>query len=423
MTSRFILHFDMNSYFASVEQQANPKLRGRPVGIAATMAPGGCMIATSREAKALGIVTGMRVKDGLRIYPALKVVEVDPPKYHSTTEAIFRIMAEYSEDIEPYSIDEAFVDFTGDAASLEEVAQIGETFRQRILSEVGEWLRCSIGVAPTRWLAKFASDTAPKGGTVVLERRQVPSYLAGRPVTEAWGINKGFERRLHALGIFTLEDLYRYPVTNLMEALGVRGYELWANVQGIELGGVQEERDPKSIGHTHVLRERTRDHIFHRAVLMKLCEKTARELRQKNLEAHGIWAMARSVPSEYTRMAEGASHGGQRKLGDGVREGRKLFQLAWEMLEPEVHGQVLTFLGVGTFALRPKSGQLKLWPEVNHDAVEAVIDQVHERYGAYMLRWGAMWNVRKHAQERVGFRKTIAASAVLHDNSPRLARF
>lgn len=378
------------------------------------------MIATSREAKALGIVTGMRVKDGLQIYPALKVVEVDPPKYHSTTEAIFRIMAEYSEDIEPYSIDEAFVDFTGDAASLEEVARIGEAFRQRIFHEVGEWLQCSIGVAPTRWLAKFASDTAPKGGTVVLERRQVPSYLAGRPVTDAWGINKGYERRLQALGILTLEDLYHYPVMNLMEALGVRGYELWANVHGIELGGAQEERPPKSIGHTHVLRERTRDHRFHRAVLMKLCEKTARELRQKNLVAHGIWAMARSVPGQYAPMAEGIAHGGQRRLGDGLREGHKLFQLAWEMLEAEVQGRVLTFLGSGTFSLQPKTGQLKLWPEVNHDAAEAVIDRIHERYGAYMLRWGAMWNVRKHAQERVGFRKTIAASTVLHDTSPTI---
>ena len=413
--NRVILHFDMNSYFAAVEQQANPSLRGRPVGIAATMAPGGCLIATSREAKAEGIVTGMRVRDGLEADPGLKIVEVDPPKYRSTTEAIFRIVAEYSEDIEPYSIDEAFVDLTGVVSSLKQGAQIGYEFQRRVKTEVGEWLTCSVGVTPTRWLAKFASDTAPKGGLVILNKARLSGYLRGRPVTDAWGIAHGLKKRLGNLGISTLDQLQRYPVTNLIEVLGVKGYELWANVNGIELSGIMHEAPPKSIGHSHVLRERTKNPVFHKSVLMKLCERTARALRQKNMVANALWVACRYAPAAHLRMNQGYAYSARHKTDQGIYTARRMFQILWSIIEKEIRGQVVTFLAVGTFRLRPVSGQMCIWQEPDVSKVEHIIDQVNQRYGAYLVQWGAMWGTRNHAQERIGFRKTIAASQVMDD--------
>ncbi len=404
---RIIMHFDMNSYFASVEQQANPRLRGKPLGIAATLAPGGCMIATSKEAKAKGIVTGMRVKDGLAIDPNLIVVEVDPPKYQSTTERIFGIVAEYAEDIEPYSIDEAFVDLTGTAASLDDAVALVATLKRRIHDEVGDWLTCSAGIAWTRWLAKFASDTAPKAGLVVFTPESLPGYLLGRGVTEAWGIAKGFGSRLNALGIATLDELARYPVTNLVEALGVKGYELWANVNGIELGGVQAPHQPKSVGHTHVLRVRTKDPLFHRGVLMKLCEKTGRRLRQLGLEAHGLAAFANCVERPQAPMREAFSCGGHRLFQRGLTSSREIYRLAWSMLEPELRGLTVVWLGVTTYRLAPRSNQLSLWPMANHTVVEEAVDEMNERYGSYVVQWGAMAGMRKHAPERIGYRKSV----------------
>ncbi|MBI4426284.1 MAG: hypothetical protein HY567_01800, partial [Candidatus Kerfeldbacteria bacterium] len=286
---RIILHLDVNSYFASVEQQANPFYRGKPLGVCATMSPYGCIIASSKEAKAEGIKTGCRVKDALAIDPNIILVEVDPPKYRSTTEKIFSILAEYSEDIETYSIDEAFVNLTGFVKSMTDASRIAQRIRQRIFDEVGEWLTCSMGIAPTRWLAKFASDTAPKGELVVLTRENLDEYVRGRELTEAWGIAERMKARFLGLGIRDLWELKHYPVTNLMEALGIRGYEWWANLNGVEFSTVQAPRLPKSVGHSHVLRRRTMDRRFHEAVLMKLCEKTGRRLRGLDMEAGGFW--------------------------------------------------------------------------------------------------------------------------------------
>lgn len=409
MQQRIILHLDVNSYFASVEQQANPFYRGKPLGVAATMTPYGCLIATSKEAKAKGIVTGVRVKDGLALDPNLIVVEVDPPKYRSTTEKIFSILAEYSEDIETYSIDEAFVNLTGFVRSFDEAVKVGRIIKQRIFEEVGEWLTCSMGIAQTRWLAKFASDTAPKGELVVLTRDNLDDYVRGRELTEAWGIAERMEARLLDLGISNLWELKHYPVTNLMEAFGIKGYELWANLNGVELSGVQTPRPPKSVGHSHVLRRRTMDRRFHEAVLMKLCEKTGRRLRGLDMEAGGFW------------LGFGTTLGGG---GDSIRfpnrtaDSQMLFKTAVDIFRQQHKAGVPTHFAVGCFDLAPVSRQLSLFANprtMRYGAgpkdygLAKALDEINDKYGEYVVAPGAMFGLAKHhADDRIGFRKTVS---------------
>jgi len=228
------MHLDMNSYFASVEQQANPFLRGRPVGVCAYLSPGGCIIASSVEAKAKGVKTGFRVRDAKQLCPEIFLIENEPAKYRTVTENIFKILAEYTDTLEPYSIDEAFLDLTGwaeerivrikhpeiwksqkletgiqerevqkpilepfvinepaahswiphqvrddnnnEARSGEEddfywAKVIASIIRERIKREVGEWMHCSIGISYTKFLAKFASDIAPKKGILVIRNQ------------------------------------------------------------------------------------------------------------------------------------------------------------------------------------------------------------------------------------------------------------
>jgi len=406
--SRVILHFDMNSYFASVEQQANPALRGRPVGIVATLAPGACLIATSKEAKAEGIVTGQSVRDGLAIDPGLRVLEVDPSKYRSTTERIFKIVSQYSEAVELYSIDEAFVDLTGRARSLAAGAALARELQQRIKSEVGEWLTCSAGVAPTRWLAKFASDTAPKAGVVTLDPNQLDRYLAGRSLTDAWGIADRLAIRLGQLGLTTLIELKRYPVINLIQHLGVKGYELWATLNGVEMSGVQSaEVQPKSVSHSHVLRVRTKSSRFQRAVLMKLCEKTGQRLRELKLEARSVWVGAHYLSDQSISRRGSAGWGGHQRLGIGLSSSRLLYRIAWSILEPGLSGRVATFLVVGASELRPAGRQLDLWPQPRASNVEAALDELRRQFGQSSIIWGSMWAVESQAPDRIGFRKTI----------------
>jgi DNA polymerase-4 len=348
---------------------------------------------------------------------------VDPPKYRSTTKRIFNILTQYSESIEPYSIDEAFLDLTGLVPSLEAGAQLGYTIKQRIKDEVGEWLTCSMGVASTRWLAKFGGDTAPKGGLVILHRGNVTAYLKGRDLQEAWGIAGATAAHLHQLGITTLDELQAASPVNLMASFGIRGYELWANVNAVELGGLAQPRQPKSIGHSHVLRVRNRDPRFHKALVMRLCERAGRRLRDLGLEAQGVYAHVSlesggglGLPA--TRGRESLQAGGSKKVYHPIHTTRQLFQQVWAMLGDGLRRGTPSYYAIGMFRLRPVSGQLSLLekrkPASPHAsrggpaALARAIDRINNRYGEETIVEGELMRLDDyHAPERIGFRKSV----------------
>lgn len=410
MMPRVILHVDMNSYFASVEQQANPLLRGKPVGVVATMTPNGCIIASSIEAKARGIKTGFRVRDARAIDPNIVLIPNDAAKYRSVTGGVMRVLQSYTEDIELYSIDEAFLDLTGFVRSLDEAAAMSEVIRRRITDEVGEWLKCSIGVAPTRWLAKFGSDTAPKGMTRVIHQGNLSEHLDPRPLTDAWGIAERLEFRLNLLGLNNLGDLRRYPVANLMTVFGILGYELWANVNGVEFAAVQHERQPKSIGHSHVFSKRATSIDYPKAVLAKLCEKAGRRLRALHLEAHGLW-LGYGLP-DWIRESYGRSGGGgAMKIPSPIVDTRDIFRYCWEMLMSDLPpGTWPNYLAMTLFRLRPRVDQLELWPRGKQDpsSLAIALDAVNDKYGDFTVTRGSFWGLNEHdVPDRIGFRKTV----------------
>ena len=391
----------MNSYFASVEQQANPFLRGKPVGVCSTMSKRGCIIASSKEAKAFGIKTGCRVNEALELNPDVILVEVDPPKYRSTTQRIFSLCAEYTEDIEAYSIDEAFLDLTGHVSSFNQAKEIAAEIQQRIKREIGEWLTCSMGISFTRWLAKFGSDTAPKGGIVVLTRENLREYLQGREVKEAWGIAEALASRLQVLGINTLDELAQHPVQNLMTVLGKQGYYLWANVNGIELSGLEAKRPPKTIGHSHVLKRRTNDVRFHQAVILRLAERTGRRLRAQGFEAHGFYY--------YAQFDRRESFGGSKKVYHPISTTYQIYRLVWDMLQPVIKHEAPAMFALGLFGLRSRVDQLKLFDNRKLSAeLSRALDEINNRYGEETIVQGPLLNLDKaHAPDRVGFRKTV----------------
>lgn len=402
MSRRVVLHLDVNSYFASVEQQANPFLRGKAVAVAAQVAPYGCIIASSREAKAKGIVTGMRVEEAQRRDPQVVIREVDPPKYRSTSERIFALLASYSEDLETYSIDEAFLNLTDVVPIPEAAMPLAQEIQQRIRDEVGEWLGCSIGVAPTRWLAKFGGDTAPKGAVKCITHANLAETVDPHELTDAWGIAHRMAARFHRVGMYTLGDIRRASPGRLMRFLGIPGIEWWANLNGIELGKVESLPQPKSVGHSHVLRARTTDDRFHRAVLWKLCERTGRRLRALGLRAGGFWFSFDSL--------EG---GGSGAVGfpQPVADTRAFFVAADRILR-RARGETLVSLAVGTFELVPEVAQGTLWPEARPaDDLTQALDAVNDRFGEHAVFWGTLLGLPRdteHAPDRIGFRKSVS---------------
>ena len=423
----------MNSYFASVEQQANPFLRGKPVGVVATMTANGCVIASSIEAKAKGIKTGCRVRDARAIDPHVILVPNDAAKYRTVTSGIMRILRSYTEEIEFYSIDEAFLDLTGFFASLDEAAAISEKIRRRITGEVGEWLKCSIGIAPTRWLAKFAGDTASKGTTLVLHHGNLTAHLDPRPLTDAWGIAHALERRLNRLNIYSLGDLRQYPVANMMTIFGILGYELWANVNGIEYATVQPQRLPKSIGHSHVFAHKATSLDYPKAVLAKLCEKAGRRLRALDLEAHGLW-LGYGLPDRFSHQYGRSGGGGAVTLPSPIIDTRDIFRVCWDMLMGDLpRGALPNYLDITLFRLQPCSDQLELWsylppekdgatprtraerlvrgwPRGKKDplALAVALDALNDKYGDFTVIRGSFWGLDdRDVPDRIGFRKTV----------------
>jgi len=399
----YILHLDMNSYFASVEQQANPLLRGKPVGVCAYLSPRGCIIASSKEAKKLGIKTGFMVADALKICPQIVLVENEPAKYRSTTEKIFKIFSDYTDRIEPYSIDEAFLDLTGLVKNFEEAKAILFKIKARIKAEVGEWLTSSAGLSWTRFLAKFASDISEKDSYLMIDSKDKMIEVFDRvKITEAWGIKEAMESRLNQLGIYTLNDLRLCPPGNLMAALGKMGYYLWSYANGIEVAGIRttEEILPKSIGHSYCVPKQTNDLKYVFGVLMKLCEKTGRRLREQDLEGHGLMA------------GYSLKHGGgffkHKKVYSPLFTTKDIYQVAEKIISLAPPPDKIYMIAVSVTNLRPMSNQLDLFAyKIKNYALSEALDKINERYGDYSVIAGRILGLADQAKDRIGFRKSV----------------
>ncbi len=393
----------MNSYFASVEQQANPFLRGRPVAICSRISRNACIIACSVEAKKLGIKTGFSLSEAKEVAPSIVALEVDPPKVRNTTKSIFAIFADYTSAIEAYSIDEAFLDLSGHVPDLEAARKLALTIKERIKNEVGDWLRCSIGIAPTRWLAKFAGELQKPDGLTILRIEDLSRVYAGRAVDEAWGIADGWKARLGTLGIETLDQLLKYDPLKLKRRFGISGYLLWADIAGIDLGRAapDEKQPPKSIGHSYVFHRRTDDPKQISAIMMKLCERVGVRLRKNGLEAKRIgvgWCYEESGTGNNVRCF------------DPVFESYDIFSAAWRAFCAGWNRRTVTSLAVTALELAPTVAQTSIFSDkTKRQNISAALDAVNGRYGDYTVIRGQMWGTNGYAPDRVGFRQSVEA--------------
>ena len=393
---------DMNSYFASVEQQANPFFRNKPVGVCAYLSNNGCIIASSIEAKKVGIKTGCRVFEAKKLYPGVILIENDPDKYRTVTRKFFNILTSYSSDFEPYSIDEGFLDLTGYVKDFNQAGEIADNIRLRIKEEIGEWIKCSMGLSFTKFLAKFASDVTGVDSLLVIEdRAQLDKLFSNRSLTDVWGINFRLASRLNNLGIKTILDLKNYPLENLILALGKYGYFLWARVNGLEVDNLkgQEELLPKSIGHSYCVPNRTKDKKYLLMILAKLCHKVGRRLRERGQVAYGIYI--------HWSYVSGGGFGRQFKLKKSVRSTDEIYQKSSLVIRQTDLIDKVMMLAVGVFNLTYPSNQLELFVQESSGLIEA-LDEINNRYGSQVIYRGVMWKTDNLAKDRIGFRKIDA---------------
>lgn len=304
-----IMHIDLNSCFATVEQQARPLLRGRPVAIVNRRTEHTMIVTASYEAKAMGVKLGMRLKDAKKLCPDLIGLESDPPKYRYVYHKLMAIMNDYSAHVRMKSIDEGVIDFSETSAAIagRDLADIGWEIKHRLWNEVGKAMNCNVGIATNRFLAKTAAGLNKPNGLDVITHKNLRDVFSRLELTDLTGIADRMEHRLNAVGIYTpLQFLDADPVTlEKMVYKSICGQEWHQRLRGWEV----DKRDfaMKSAGRQFVL---DRFDLNHEQVLQRLhhlCESVGYKLRSQNVQARGVYVYAKSREKGYWHARTTAS--------------------------------------------------------------------------------------------------------------------
>ncbi len=292
------MSLDMNSYFASVEQQFRPELRGRPVGVVPVMAENTSCIAASYEAKRYGIKTGTKVFDARRLCPDLQIVEARPPLYVRTHEKIVAAVDSVLPVDRVTSIDEMFCKMGLRQRNPDEALAVAQEVKKAIHDQAGTHLLCSVGLAQNRFLAKIAGKMQKPDGLTTLRTDDLPHKLYSLSLRDLTGIGSRMHARLESNGISTVERLCAQPKDQLRRIWkGVVGERWWYALRGYELPESPTRR--RTLGHSHVLPPEFRTPEGAKAVLVRLVHKAAARLRKL-----GDWAGGLSVGLSYARHAK-----------------------------------------------------------------------------------------------------------------------
>lgn len=243
MQQRKIIHVDMDQFFAAVEQRDNPLLRGKPVAVGHD-AQRGVVSTASYEARRFGVHSALSIQVAKRLCPQLIIVEPHYSKYKEVSQQIMAIFQDYTDQIEPLSLDEAFLDVTDNKRGMAMAVDIAREIKQRIQDET--LLTASAGVSYCKFLAKIASDYRRPDGLCVIHPDKAQEFIDRLDVTRIWGVGRKTAERMHRMGIFTGADLRRQSEAHLVEVFGKTGRLFYEFARGIDPRPVVSEWERKS---------------------------------------------------------------------------------------------------------------------------------------------------------------------------------
>lgn len=412
-----ILHIDFNSYFATVEQQANPRLRGKPIAVTGGDRKSRTVInAASIEAKKMGIKTPMQIWEAQKICPDLILVKGDSDKYLSVTTKFLNILKDYSPNIEVFSIDEVFVELTVDRLQgtvptgeiqdcnlLTVTCNLAEEIKHRIRSEIGEWMKVSIGISYNKLMAKLASNMQkPDGLVVIANEEEAMRILDTASLDDICGIGHGIKKRLNKMGVFNFKSLRAIPLEMLLLEFKSYGYFLYNAARGVDHREVipfYEKAEVKSVGHRYTINHDTSDQIEIKQILLKLTELISRKLRSKRLVGKTVscWFRLSDYTIENNRMH--FSGEGMQVTIPYTNDGLEIFNAAWksfyQMWDPSTgSGQVpkIRMIGASISNLQLQTPQnLSLLEEdLKQEKIIKALDKINDKFGEFTLQRGIL---------------------------------
>ena len=393
-----MMHIDLNSCFASVEQQVNWHLRDKPIVVAAYTSPGGCVLSPSIEAKKLGIKVGMTVKQARLICKNIIVRDPDPELVRDVHIKFKKIFSDYSPIVIPKSIDEVVIDFTATPVlKTKTLIKIGFEIKQRLRNNVGDWLRCNIGIATNRFLAKLAAGLHKPDGLDIIDYNNLRQIYQQLNLIDLPGINVRYQARLNAATIFTplqfldaSEQLLRKTVFK-----SIVGYHWYQRLRGLEVDNIEFDR--KSFGQDYALGKKTSDQQMLARYLMKLCEKMGRRLRHSGYNAYGIHVSL--VYDDWTYWHK--SH----KFSTPLYSTDELFTKALLIFNQQSEKKIVTKISVSCFALSPLTiQQPDLFDTIDRNRqLSMALDKINDRWGEFTIAPALMMNMDKLILDRIAF--------------------
>ena len=381
--SRRIMHVDMNSFFASVEQQCNPWLRGKPVAVIGSNKR--TIITTaSYEARAFGVKTGMTVPEAKKLCPDLILVTGDNKKYTDTCAQLVSLYKNYSPAVEVFSVDEAFLDITGSTKLFGGEEKMARLLKEEIRKKLG--LTCSIGIAPNKLLAKLASDRQKPDGLVIIRAEEVTALLEDLPVKELCGIGPHLEQYLAAMGIKTCGELGRKDPALLKSRFGVIGEKLHLMGLGMDDSPViplEEEEELKSVGHSMTLEKDIWNRELIALHLLQLSEMVGRRLRTYGCQGRTVALTIRYA--DFTTFTK------QQTLKDSITHTTDIYQTALRIISSIRLEQAVRLLGVSVSNLCKRAVQLCLFEKGKKKGLATqAMDEINGRYGEFTVTWGTL---------------------------------
>lgn len=382
MADRVVMHVDMNAFFASVEQQANPELRGKPIAV---IGRGRTVVTTaSYEARVFGVKTGMNTWQAKQACPSVIFVVGDNRKYTHTSAEIMKMMLDYTPLVEVFSIDEAWMDVTHSLSLFGSAENIAYQLKSRIKHRFG--ITCSIGIAPNKLLAKLASEMKKPDGLTVIRPEEVSGLLEQMPVQELCGIGKKIERHLLMLGIRTCGELGRYPVDRLTRKFGVIGERLHQMGKGIDNSPVvpsENDEEVKSVGHSMTLDRDIESRTDILKYLLQLSEMVGRRARR--------YGVAGKTVHLAVRFADFSMVGKQQTRMYHTNQSDEIFTEVVSILDTMEISQPVRLLGVRITNLCYQRQQLPLFEDERRKAlVTTAMDDVNDRYGSFTVTYGSI---------------------------------
>ena len=400
-TRPLIMHIDLNSCFATVEQQAQVTLRNRPVAIVNRRTEHTMIITASYEAKAFGVKLGMRYKEAVGLCPGLIMLESDPAKYKHVYHQLMRIMSDYSAHVRMKSIDEGVIDFSEAPRNMRErnLLEVGREIKQRLYEEVGTAMRCNIGIGTNRFLAKTAAGMNKPNGLTQITHANLKEMFGRLELQDLTGIARRMERRLNAVGIYTPLDFLAAdePTLRKMVYKSICGTEWYQRLRGWEV----DKRDfpLRTAGRQYVLEGYRLPRTVVLQRLHHLCEEVGYKVRSQGMVARGVSVHARGYEQGYWH----ARHMSPLPFFSNqaiYEQARALFEQAPEFVKE---------IGVSCYELsKDEDTQLSLFgDELARDVrMTAAIDEINQRYGKRVIHSADTLVTNDHVKEKIPFGST-----------------